>query len=129
MALQTQTTSAEPEPSKTQTRTDDPFLTSDGSPPLILGFLAFGVFFLALFMKYGYSRMGPRIRGRVVLAGNEARNRKADKDLGSKPRLWELRSNGPEEVDRLERMVVSGKARQNLYTKSSEIPSRSHSLQ
>jgi hypothetical protein len=55
--------------------------------------------------------MGPRIPRRVVLARNEGRdrNRKADEGLGSKPRLWELRSNGAEEGDRLERMVVSGR--------------------
>ncbi|KAH7877056.1 uncharacterized protein C8R40DRAFT_1068267 [Lentinula edodes] len=97
MALQTQTessfsssstsTSASSSSSSATTTNDNPdsgsFFTPTSSPPLILAFLAIGLLVTAIIAALGWRRRRQMGRGQF---------HKAEMDIGSKPKLWDLRT-------------------------------------
>ncbi|KAJ3888800.1 hypothetical protein GG344DRAFT_67657 [Lentinula edodes] len=95
MALQTQTessfsstsTSASSSSSSAATTNDNPdsgsFFTPTSSPPLILAFLAIGLLVTAIIAALGWRRRRQMGRGQF---------QKAEMDIGSKPKLWDLRT-------------------------------------
>ncbi|KAJ3875495.1 hypothetical protein F5051DRAFT_60237 [Lentinula edodes] len=106
MALQTQTESSfsststsASSSSSAATTNDNPdsgsFFTPTSSPPLILAFLAIGLLVTAIIAALGWRRayFVARFRsdvGRRQMARGQFQ--KAEMDIGSKPKLWDLRT-------------------------------------
>ncbi|EGO03852.1 hypothetical protein SERLA73DRAFT_175533 [Serpula lacrymans var. lacrymans S7.3] len=81
--------SSSPTPSSSDTDGNNfQLFASNGSPPLIIAFLAIGLFTVALIAVFGWRRVNGG-RGLVVRQVRPARRRK-EVVLGDKPELWEL---------------------------------------